>query len=53
MEKKVKIKCECRHRFKVTKTDAVSVDWDFTGPDYYKFVCPKCGRNHFVSAYIL
>lgn len=53
MEKTVKIKCSCGHRFKVTKNDAVSVDWDFTGPDYYKFVCPKCERNHFVSSFSL
>ena len=52
-EKTVKIKCSCGHRFKVTKNDAVSLDWDFTGPDYYKFVCPKCGRNHFVSQFEL
>ena len=50
MEKTVKIKCDCGCRFKVTKKVAVSVDWDFTGPDYYKFICPKCGRNNFVDA---
>lgn len=50
MEKTVKIKCDCGHKFKVTKKDAVNIDSDFTGSDYYKFVCPKCGRNHFVDA---
>lgn len=53
MEKTVKIKCSCGNRFKVTKNDAVNVDWDFTGPDYYKFKCSKCGRNHFVSSFSL
>lgn len=53
MEKTVKIKCSCGHRFKVTKNDAVSIDWDFTGPDYYKFKCPKCGHTHFVSNFNL
>lgn len=53
MEKTVKIKCDCGHKFKVTKNDAVSIDWDFTGPDFYQFVCQKCGQNHFISQYNL
>lgn len=52
-EKTVKIKCDCGHKFKVTKNDAVGSEWDFTGPNYYKFECPKCGRNHFVRQYTL
>lgn len=49
-----KTKCShCGHRFAVSKSSAIEVDWDFTGPDYYKFVCPKCGRNHFVSSFSL
>lgn len=52
-EKTVKIKCDCGNRFKVTKSDAYEVDWDFTGPDYYKFKCPKCGRIHYVSNFSL
>lgn len=53
MEKTVKIKCDCGNKFKVTKNDAVSLELDFTGPDYYKFKCPKCERNHFVSSFSL
>lgn len=48
-EKTHKIKCDCGHRFKVTKNDTIGVEWDFTGPDCYKFKCEKCGRIHFVN----
>ena len=48
--KEHKIKCSCGHRFKVTKSDAVGIEWDFTGPDFHKFKCPKCGRTHFVCS---
>ena len=53
MEEKHKIKCSCGHRFKVTKNDAVSIDWDFTGVDAYVFKCPKCGKTHMVNAFSL
>lgn len=53
VEKTVKIKCDCGNRFKVTKKDAYEVDWDFDGPDYYKFKCPKCGRIHYVGNFSL
>ena len=46
-----KIKCSCGHRFKVTKNDAYDVEWDFTGPDYFKFKCPKCGRTHYIDSF--
>lgn len=52
-EKTYKIKCDCGHRFKVTKSNADGVEWDFSGPDFYKFKCPKCGMNHFVSQFSL
>ena len=49
-----KTKCShCGHKFEVTKSSASGVEWDFDGPDYYKFVCPKCGRTHFVSQFNL
>lgn len=48
-----KTKCShCGHKFKVTKDDAIGIDWDFTGPNFYQFVCPKCGRNHFVNTLV-
>lgn len=46
-----KIKCACGHRFKVTKNDAYGVECDFTGPDYFKFKCPKCGRTHYIDSF--
>jgi len=49
-EKTYKIKCSCGYKFKVTKEDAEGVEWDFTGPDYHKFKCEKCGRVHFVNS---
>ena len=53
MEKTVKIKCDCGHRFKVTKNDVYEIDWDFDGLDHYKFKCSKCGRIHYVSSFDL
>ena len=53
MEKTVKIKCDCGHRFKVTKKDAFEIDWDFSDFDYYKFKCPKCNKTNFVSSFNL
>jgi hypothetical protein len=52
-EKTYKIKCSCGCKFKVTKETAVDVEWDFTGPDYYKFKCKKCGKVHFVNSMYL
>ena len=47
-----KIKCRnCGNKFTVTKNDAVDCDYDFSGMDYYKFACPKCGRTTYVDAF--
>lgn len=53
MEKTVKIKCDCGHRFEVTKNDASRIDWDFSGPDFYEFECPNCSKTHFISQFSL
>ena len=44
MEKEHKFKCSCGHRFKVTKNDAVSIDWDFTGMDATLYTFKKYGN---------
>lgn len=46
-----KTKCtNCGHRFSFD-TKTTDIEWDFTGPDYYKMLCPKCGRYHYVWKY--
>lgn len=46
-----KTKCtNCGHRFSFD-TKTTDIEWDFTGPDYYKMLCPKCGRYHYVRKY--
>lgn len=46
-----KTKCtNCGHRFSFS-TKTTDIEWDFTGPDYYKMECPKCGRYHYVRKY--
>ena len=51
MENVKRIKCSCGNRFVVTKNDAYDVDVDFSGPDVYRYKCPKCGKHHSVCAF--